>query len=531
MAFLTELERLLRRLGEVPCLDVDADGLVSAVESLTDDDLVAVLERSAELRTSIDRLAIIAAGVAARRSHRDRGYQGLAGKRGHRTPVAMIQSLTGGTAADARKAVQAGELLLPTPAVPHPTPAAISDSGPDAAATTPAGAAAEPWHAPLGKALVRGRITLDQHEAIRGGLGEPPLIDGEASDDAAQVWSIAASQLLDEASGASVEDLRARSRAVRDALDPAGAEQRFADRYQARSFRMWIDRAGQHHGHLVFDDDAAAWVQSMIDAALRPRRGGPRFVDSEAKAAAEELASDDRSNEQLSYDLLFDVLRAGSLASADDIFGARQPGVRLVLVSDGSPQRDLFDRLLATGYTEDCGLAVPGSLIDRAMCETGSVTARFDADGNPLDLGREQRLFSRAQRVVLSLRDGGCRWPGCNRPSSYTEAHHCDHWGADHGRTDVDRGILLCRHHHMLLHNNGWKITRRGRDPFVLHAPPGSGMPSRELPEKAAWSWAWNPPPPPDRPGWRAGGATQPRAPQGRSVAYGHVEEPLQQSA
>lgn len=528
MAFLNDLERLLRRLGEVRCLDVDADGLVPAVESLTDDELVSVLERSAELRTSVDRLAIIAAGVAARRSHRDRGYQGLAGKRGHRTPVAMIQSLTGGTAADARKAVQAGESLLPTPAI---SPAG---SVPDAAEAASVDDAAEPWHAPLGKALLRGRITLDQHEAIRGGLGEPPIVDGESADEAGHVWSIAASQLLDEASDASVEELRARSRAVRDALDPAGAEQRFADRYQARSFRMWIDRAGQHHGHLVFDDDAAAWVQSMIDAALRPRRGGPRFVDSDEKAQADDLGSDQRSNEQLSYDLFFDVLRAGSLANADDIFGARQPGVRLVLVSDGSPRRDLYDRLLATGYTEDRGAAVPGSLIDRAMCEPGSVTARFDADGNPLELGREQRLFSRTQRVMLAIRDGGCRWPGCTRPASYTEAHHCDHWGADHGRTDIDRGILLCRHHHMLLHNNGWKITRRGRDRFVLHAPPGSGMPSRELPEKAAWSWAWSPPPPPERPGWRigvgdgAGGQQRDLVP---SVARPHPDASVQRSA
>jgi hypothetical protein len=519
MAFLNDLERLLSRLGEVPCLDVEAEGLVAAVESLSDDDLVAVLERSAALRTSVERLSIIAAGVAARRSHRDRGYRGLAGTRGHRTPVAMIQSLTGGTAADARKAVQAGESLLPTPVMPAAQPTPGTEQLADAAESTSDDATPEPWHASLGTALLRGRITLDQHEAIRGGLGEPPTGDAESAAEAVHVWSIAASQLLAEASGISVEELRARSRAVRDVLDPAGAEQRFADRYQARSFRMWTDRAGQHHGHLVFDDDAAAWVQSMIDAALRPRRGGPRFVDSEAKVQADELASDGRSNEQLAYDLVFDVLRAGSLANAEDVFGARQPGVRLVVVSDGSSQRDLYDRLLATGYTEDRGVAVPGSLIDRAVCETGTVAAYVDTDGNPLELGREQRLFSRAQRVMLAIRDGGCRWPGCDRAASYTEAHHSDHWAADHGRTDIDRGILLCRHHHMLLHNNGWKITRRGREAFVLHGPPGSGIPSQELPAKAPWSWAWRFPPPPERQTWRATGSQRSSGPSEQARA------------
>ncbi|WP_260838050.1 HNH endonuclease signature motif containing protein [Microbacterium sp. SLBN-146] len=452
----------------------------------------------AAVRTCLDRLGVIAAGVAARRSHRDRGYQGLASKRGHRTPAAMIQSITGSTAAAARRAVQVGESLLPSTApVEEADSAAIVQADAGDAGVPPEAA---PWHEPLRRALLSGGITLDQHDAIRGGLGEPPV---DAASDANDVWSIAAAQLVGEAQGLPVEELRARARAVRDALDPAGAEMRFAERYEARSFRLWSDRNGQHHGHFVFDDDAAAWVRSIIDSALRPRRGGPRFVDSEEKAAAASLETDGRSNDQLAYDLMFDVIRAGAVASAEDVFGTRQPGVRLVVVHDPAGPRDAFGRMRATGYTEDRGDAVPGSVVDRAVCESGVVRAEFDRTGNPLDLGREQRLFGRAQRLMLALRDGGCRWPGCTRPPSYCEAHHCDHWQADEGRTDVDRGILLCRHHHMLLHNNGWKITREGTGPFILNGPPGAGIAATPLIDRPAWAWIWSPPPPPDRPEWR----------------------------
>jgi len=200
---------------------------------------------------------------------------------------------------------------------------------------------------------------------------------------------------------------------------------------------------------------------------------------------------------------MMDVLRAGSLASASDVFGARQPGVRIVVIKDTIGPRDAFGRMLATGHLEDRGDAVPGSVIDRHLCGIGAREVVLDRAGNPRDLGREQRLYTAKQRLALTVRDGGCMHPGCRVPASYCEAHHCDHWWEHLGRTDVDRGILLCRFHHMLLHNKGWRITRDGRGPFILHPPPGAGDPV-PLKSKSAIAWAWDPPPPLDRPGWRA---------------------------
>lgn len=226
---------------------------------------------------------------------------------------------------------------------------------------------------------------------------------------------------------------------------------------------------------------------------MRPRRGGPRFVRDDERAAAAELANDPRTNEQLEYDLIMDVLRAGSLASAHEVFGSRQPGVRMIVVKDAIGPRDALGRLLAIGHAEDGGEALAGSVIDRNLCMHGSIDVTTDRGGNPLILGREHRLFSAKQRLTLAARDGGCLWPACSKPASYAEAHHIDEYVRDEGRTDVDRGILLCRHHHMLLHNRGWRITRAGHALFILHPPPGEGPP-RELSSKAPWKWTWDVP-------------------------------------
>ncbi len=199
----------------------------------------------------------------------------------------------------------------------------------------------------------------------------------------------------------------------------------------------------------MFDDLGAAWWQSVMDAALRPRRGGPRFVsDGELKAAAS-LTDDPRTNEQLAYDLMLDMFRAGTTAEAKDVFGTRQAGVRLITIRDrddesGWPlRRDAFGRLLAVAHSEDGALTLPGSVLDRTLCETGFIDVTLDACGNPLDVGRERRLFTPPQRIALAARDGGCMWPGCDRPPSMTEAHHIDEWVADEGRTDIDRGVPL----------------------------------------------------------------------------------------
>ena len=378
-----------------------------------------------------------------------------------------------------------------------------------------AGPVREPWHQPLRSALLAGGITQAQYTAIHRGLGEPPQRDGLDPEAAAEAWRLAAERLVEEAGDWSVEQLEKHARTLRDLLDEEGAQERLNARFAKRSYRVWHDAEGLLRASIVFDDEGGLWAESVFDAALRPRRGGPRFVSDDERQAAEELAADPRTPEQLAYDLFLDLFMAGARADAKDVFGARDPGVRLIVMKDAvtgeTAHRDAFGRLVAVGHTEDGGDAAPGSLIERALCLGGSIEVTVDTGGNPLDLGRLERLYSGRQRLTLAVRDGGCRWPGCDRPPSYCEAHHCNPWGED-GETNCDVGILLCRFHHLNLHNNGWRITREGRGEFLLHAPVGglvggvgSGVAGSAEPiplrSKSPMRWLWDPPP--ERSGWR----------------------------
>lgn len=483
MTFAADLTDRAAALVALLGADVETRELTAHVSRLTDAEAVSIAESSAALMRCAELAQIAAVGVIAGRSTRDSGQSGLAQTRGHRTAVSLVQELTGTGKADAARKVRVGESLLATR-----EPAAA----PDSVAT----AAPSPWDAPLGAALLAQTITAAQQDAIRQGLGEPPdATSAETDDDAVrEAWSAAAEQLIVEAGRRSLEELRSAARAIRDRLDPDGAHRRFLERHERRSFRLWTDADGIRRGSFLFDDEGGLLAQTVLDSALRPRRGGPRFVDSAEREQATELTADERTNDQLAYDLLLDVLRAGVLADAETVFGTRQAGVRLVQVVDsaGAPS--------ATAHTEDGLTALPAAAVDQRICDSGHVAVTVDGCGNPLDVGREHRLFTPRQRIALAVRDGGCRWPGCDRPASYCEAHHVDHWSEQDGRTDIDRGILLCRFHHMNLHHHGWRLTRNGKDDFDLH-PPGDRADRAPTPlrPRLALTYAWSSLGPPRR--------------------------------
>ncbi len=79
--------------------------------------------------------------------------------------------------------------------------------------------------------------------------------------------------------------------------------------------------------------------------------------------------------------------------------------------------------------------------------------------GDPLRMGRAMRYANRHMRRALLTRDGGCIFPGCDRPASWCDAHHVDEW--EHGGpTDVENLALICRHHHRVTHRPSWVMTR-----------------------------------------------------------------------
>jgi hypothetical protein len=88
----------------------------------------------------------------------------------------------------------------------------------------------------------------------------------------------------------------------------------------------------------------------------------------------------------------------------------------------------------------------------------------------PLEVGRATRVVQPAQRAALAVRDGGCVFPGCDRPLAWCDAHHLWHW-LDGGPTDLANLALLCRAHHRAVHEGGWQLTR-GPDGRFTATPP-----------------------------------------------------------
>jgi hypothetical protein len=101
---------------------------------------------------------------------------------------------------------------------------------------------------------------------------------------------------------------------------------------------------------------------------------------------------------------------------------------------------------------------IPDAIAQRLACDADIWRiVLHPATGLPLDVGRSHRLVPHWIRKALWARDRGCRFPGCQAPVAWTDAHHLDPWALG-GRTTVDRLLLLCRHHHVLIHEGGWSV-------------------------------------------------------------------------
>jgi hypothetical protein len=112
-----------------------------------------------------------------------------------------------------------------------------------------------------------------------------------------------------------------------------------------------------------------------------------------------------------------------------------------------------------------------GSHTARRMCCDALIRPLLHTEGHPLDLGRAHRLVNRAQRRALRFRDGpGCAFPGC--AARHVDAHHLVFWD-DGGPTDLDNLVLLCRHHHRLLHEGHYTSTLVDGHPR-FHRPDGT---------------------------------------------------------
>ncbi len=100
---------------------------------------------------------------------------------------------------------------------------------------------------------------------------------------------------------------------------------------------------------------------------------------------------------------------------------------------------------------------IADSVVNRIACDASLVTI-LSQDGEPLNVGRQTRIWTTAIRRAIVARDRHCQFPGCTQ-HHHLQIHHIDHW-ANGGETSVENGICLCHHHHALVHEGGYIIER-----------------------------------------------------------------------
>jgi hypothetical protein len=142
---------------------------------------------------------------------------------------------------------------------------------------------------------------------------------------------------------------------------------------------------------------------------------------------------------------LVELCRRGT---ATDLAGTAPSRPEVALVLNAADPRLLSD--------------AQGHLVDalghqHLLCDPVLRAIVIGLDGLPEGAGHAGRLATPEQRRALAHRDGGCVFPGCTAPPSWTDAHHVRHW-TDHGPTELENLASLCRRHHRVSHRDGWEM-------------------------------------------------------------------------
>ncbi|WP_446663487.1 DUF222 domain-containing protein [Flexivirga sp. B27] len=210
----------------------------------------------------------------------------------------------------------------------------------------------------------------------------------------------------------------------------------------------------------------AAILKDAINAGSAPRparptdptgevgKGGREATNQRLEApTGSEPVRDERPAGKRRVDALMDLVGAGARAATGD--GVQASAATVLLTMD-------LEALVAgvggattlTGETLDAGAA------RRLACSADLIPAVLGGPSAPLDVGRRERLATKAIRAACILRDGGCTFPGCDRPPGFCEVHHVVPWWAG-GHTSLAGSALLCGRHHQTVHRKGYMADIR----------------------------------------------------------------------
>jgi len=251
-------------------------------------------------------------------------------------------------------------------------------------------------------------------------------------------------EMLGLARTQSVASLRFLCRYARHVADPDGFFRDSEEAYDDRRLRISMMADGMHSVEGVLGPEGGAALKSALD-----------------KLAARLSPDDDRSHRQRMADALVEMAyHAMDEGRLGRVNGTR-PHVSVTTTLEG-----LMNRPGAPAADLAMSAPVSTRTAERLACD-GTITRIVRSGSVVVDVGRAARVVSPSTRRALKVRDGGCRWPGCERPVSWTHAHHIEFWTRG-GPTNLGNLVLLCFHHHRLVHEGGWQIVRSaGRLQFL----------------------------------------------------------------
>lgn len=278
-----------------------------------------------------------------------------------------------------------------------------------------------------------------------------------------EILDAAEQTLVQQAAGLTLDQLAKVIARAEAHLDPDGLEPKESELRADRALHMF-ERAGMLHLRATLDPETAAPIKTAIEA----------LVSAEFRAQADALGGGAANGPGSEH------LRALSPADADAprrTVPQMQADALALLASHllGCDHKDVpiegatvVVRMTLEQLTEGTGAALIDGIDQPVSVATarrmaaggGVIPCVLGSHGEILDWGREKRLFTRAQKLALAERDGGCA--GCGLPPGMTKAHHIRWWARDAGPTDLDNGVLLCDSCHHRVHDNGWEIRIDG---------------------------------------------------------------------
>jgi hypothetical protein len=257
-------------------------------------------------------------------------------------------------------------------------------------------------------------------------------------------------------------------------VDPAGV------RVVANRIRAYVDQDGKEpdESELVKPQNTLRWRKKRDG---RVEFGGTLGVEEGAKfealisplskpRPADATGPDERDILERQGDALVDLLDLASRSEHLPSEAGERPHLFLTL-----PWEALQSGLGKATLGDGTPFSIPEAR--RLACTAGIIPAILNTDGAILELGRMTRKISPNLRRVLRQRDGGCAFPGCHRPPTWCDAHHVIAW-QDGGPADLDNLVLLCGHHHRMIHHTDWQVRMINGIPWFI--PPALIDPERK---------------------------------------------------